>query len=343
MNVVLASDDNYVPLLTISIVSFLENNQNDFDEINVFILNDGITNQNIERIKSILNKYDCNLSFIKSKNIENLNSKIVSLERDNITSFTTYSRLFIASLIPNDIDKIIYLDCDILIVDSVKQLWDEDISDYYCAAVLDCCNTTVQEMLGISEEDNYINAGALYINLKKWREDNVEEKFIEFILNNSNRYYQHDQGILNHTFKNRIKIISPKYNLQGYFQYMSYEVSKKFSGIDYEYYSKEIVDQARENPVFLHFCGANFFRPWQNEKHPYANLYRRYAKLADFESVLDSSANFNNKQKLFQNLSENKIGDFILGLTPYFLVKKVININVVKEMEMEFEKAKQNN
>ena len=342
MNIVLASDDNYVPLLTISIVSFLENNQNDFEEINVFILNDGITNQNIEKINNRLNKYDCNVSFIKTKNIENLSSKIVSLERDNIASFTTYSRLFIASLLPDDIDKIIYLDCDILIVDSVKQLWDEDISDYYCAGVLDCCNTTVQEMLGISEEDNYINAGALYINLKKWREDNVEEKFIEFIMNNQNRYYQHDQGIINDTFKNKIKIISPKYNLQGYFQYMPYKISKKFSGIDYEYYSKGIVDDARQNPVFLHFCGANFFRPWQNEKHPFVNVYKKYAKLADCESVMESSANFNSKLRLFQKLSENKLGDFVLGLTPYFLVKNVLNKNAVKEMEMEFEKAKQN-
>ena len=330
MNIVLASDDNYVPLLTISIVSFLENNQNDFEEINVFI------------IKNTVNKYDCNVSFVKSKNIENLSSKIVSLERDNIASFTTYSRLFIASLLPDDIDKIIYLDCDILIVDSVKQLWDEDISDYYCAGVLDCCNTTVQEMLGISEEDNYINAGALYINLKKWREDNVEENFIEFIMNNQNRYYQHDQGIINDTFKNKIKIISPKYNLQGYFQYMPYKISKKFSGIDYEYYSKGIVDDARQNPVFLHFCGANFFRPWQNEKHPFVNVYKKYAKLADCESVMESSANFNSKLRLFQKLSENKLGDFVLGLTPYFLVKNVLNKNAVKEMEMEFEKAKQN-
>lgn len=342
MNIVLASDDNYVPLLTISIVSFLENNCNEFDEINVFILNDGISKQNIEKISNILYKYNCNIDFIKTKNIEHLNSKIVSLERDNIASFTTYSRLFIGSLIPDTIDKIIYLDCDILVVDSVKQLWDEDISDYYCAGVLDCCNTTIQKMLGISEEDNYINAGMLYVNLKKWREDNVEDKFIEFIMNNQNRYYQNDQGIINNTFKDNIKIISPKYNLQGYFQFMSYKVSKKFSGIDNDYYSKEIIDEARKNPVFLHFFATGFFRPWQNEKHPYAKLYKKYAKLADFESVINSSSNFNSKQRLFIKLSENKFGDFILGLTPYSLVKNVLNKNAVKGMEMEFEKAKQN-
>lgn len=342
MNVLFASDDNYAPILAVSLVSFLENNQKDFDEMNVFILNDGINNLNIKKIKDILNEYECNTSFIKTKNIENLNFKISSLERDNFPSLAPYARLFISSLLPDNIDEILYLDCDSIIVDSFKQLLDEDISNYYCAGVLDCCNTTIQEMLGFSKEDNYINSGVLYINLKKWREDNVEEKFIEFIKNNQNRFYQHDQGIINEVFKNKIKIVSPKYNLQRYFQYMSYNVSKKFCCIEHDYYSKEILDDARKNPVFLHFCAADVFRPWKNPNHPYAQLYQYYANLANFESVIDYSTNFNNKLSLFQTLAENKLGNFILNVTPYFLIKKVVNKSAVKELELEFEKAKQN-
>lgn len=342
MNVIFASDNNYVPLLTISIVSFLVNNEKEFSEINIFILDDGISEYNKNKISKILDEYSCNISFIKTKKIEELNFKVSSLERNNISSLTTYSRLFISSLLPKNIDRILYLDCDSLIVDSFKQLWEEDISNYYCAGVLDCCSTEIQKMLGIFEEDNYINAGVLYINLKKWREDNVEEKFIEFIANNQNRYYQHDQGIINNVFKNKIKIISPKYNLQQYFQYMPYNISKKFSCIETKHYSKKIMDESRENPVFLHFCAANVFRPWHNPNHPYAELYQYYAKLANFESVIDYSENFNSKLTLFHKLSKNKIGNLILDLTPYFLVKKVVNKTAIKEMEIEFEKVKQN-
>ena len=74
------------------------------------------------------------------------------------------------------------------------------------------------------------------------------------------------------------KIISPRYNLQGYFQFMPYNISKKFSCIDNEYYSKSIMDESRKNPIGLHFCAADVFRPWQNEKHPYAKVYEKYAK-----------------------------------------------------------------
>ena len=67
MNVVFACDNNYVPLLTISAVSFLVNNQNDFDEINIFILDDGISESNKNKVNSILSEYKCNISFIKTK------------------------------------------------------------------------------------------------------------------------------------------------------------------------------------------------------------------------------------------------------------------------------------
>lgn len=343
MNVVLASDNNYVSLLTISIVSFLVNNQNDFDEINIFILDDGITESNKNKINYILKDYNCNISFIKTKKIEELDFKVLSLERAEIPSLTTYARLFIPSLLPDDVDKVLYLDCDSIIVDSFKELWQEDISDYYCAAVRDCSNTSFMEALGIPRGEKYFNAGVLFINLKKWREDNVEDKFIDFLTNNQHRYYQHDQGVLNHVFKNQIRTIHPKYNLQGYFQFMNYNISRKFSCIEIEYYSKEIMDDARKNPVFLHFCAADYFRPWKNPNHPYFMEFEYYANLAGLKDVIDYSTKFNSKQLLFQKFSQNKLGAVLLNLVPSSMVRKVINKNAFKELDEEFNKAKELN
>lgn len=341
MNVVLASDDNYVPLLTIAAVSFLVNNQKDFNEFNIFILDDGITENNKNKIEAVLKEYNCNISFIKTKKIEDLDFKVLSLERGELPSLTTYARLFIPSLLPEDVDKVLYLDCDSIIVDSFKQLWQEDISNYYCAAVRDCSNTSFMEALGVSRDEEYFNAGVLFINLKKWRDDDVEEKFIEFLTNNQQRYYQHDQGVLNNVFKNKIKAVHPKYNLQGYFQFLNYNLSRKYSCIETEYYSKEIMDDARENPVFLHFCAADYFRPWKNPNHPYFKQFEYYANLAGFEDVIDYSTTFNGKQLMFQRFSQNKFGSMILNLVPASIVRKVINKNAFKELDEEVNKAKE--
>lgn len=341
MNVVFACDNNYVPLLTISAVSFLVNNQNDFDEINIFILDDGISESNKNKVNSILSEYKCNISFIKTKKIEELDFKVLSLEREDIASLTTYARLFIPSLLPDDVDKLLYLDCDSIIVDSFKQLWQEDISDYYCAAVQDCSNTSYMEALGIPRNEKYYNAGVLLINLEKWREDNVENQFMEFLTDNQQRYYQHDQGVLNNIFKNKIKTVSPKYNLQGYFQFLDYNLSRKYACIEIEYYSREIMDDARKNPVFLHFCAADYFRPWKNPNHPYFKEFEYYADLAGFKDVIDYSTEFNSKQLMFQRFSQNKLGSILLNLVPASMVRKVINKNAFRELDEEVNKAKE--
>ena len=218
LNVLFAFDDNYVPFLLISIVSLLEN-ENNFENINIFILDDGISKEHKGEIVNLVKRYFAQITFIKTKDIKKMDFNVLSLERNyNLKSFTTYSRLFISHLLPEDVDKILYLDCDSIILGSFKDLWVEDISNYYCAGILDCINTAVKESLGIPKDDIYINSGVLLINLKKWRDDNVEDKFVNFLIKNQNRFYQHDQGVINLVFKNKIKIVEPKYNLQVYFQ-----------------------------------------------------------------------------------------------------------------------------
>lgn len=342
LNVLFASDNNYAPFLLIAIISMLKNNQNEFDEINIFILDDGISEMNKEKLKNLINAFNCKVIFIKTKQLDELEINIMTLERNlNISSLTTYSRLFISNLLPKEIDKILYLDCDSLIVGSLKEFWDEDISDYYCAGILDCINTTIKKEYGFSRDDTYINAGVLLINLKKWREDNVEVEFIDFMAQNQHRFYQHDQGVINNIFKNKIKIVHPKYNLQIHFQSFDYDLSRKFNCIETEYYSKEIIMEAQKEPVFLHFCGGEYFRPWYNPKHPYAELFREYAKLVDCEEVIDYSAPLPQKHVIFYRIMNNSIGKVLLKLIPSSIVWKIINKNALNALDEENRKAKE--
>ena len=109
LNVVFASNDDYSSLLSICLMSLLENNKNDFDCINVYVLDDGITEKNKEKIYSLTKNYSCEISFIKT-DVLNSNDKIMMpLEKEDYgKSLTTYSRLFLSTLLPTDIDKVIY-------------------------------------------------------------------------------------------------------------------------------------------------------------------------------------------------------------------------------------------
>ena len=341
LNVVFAADNNYASFLSISLLSLLKHNENDFENINVYILDDVINNKNKQKIISLTENPSCSITFIETKKIDEMDFSVLGLTRNlNKSSLTTYARLFMSSLLPKHVDKVIYLDCDSLVVDSYNELWKEDISNYYCAGVLDGINTSVKRFLGFKDDETYINAGFLLVNLKKWREDKVEEKFIKFMDENQNRFYQHDQGVLNNIFKNQILIVEPKYNLQIYFQTLDYDLARKFTCMETEYYTKAIVDNSRNHPVFLHFCGPNYDRPWFNKDHPYAAIFREYAFEANCEEVIEYLDELPLKAKMFYKGMDNKLIKLILKLIPAVMVRKLVNKNALRYMNNENEKAK---
>lgn len=344
VNFVLASDDNYVPFLSITLFSLVENNKNDFDEMNIFILDDNISDENKKMISSLIDKNDVYLKFIETKNLDDMEFSLLKIKRNMGVSLTTYSRLFIASLLPEKIDKIIYLDCDALVVGSFKELWEMDISKYYFGAVLDVINTAVKKELGFLLTENYFNAGVLLINLKKWRESNVEESFIEFMHDNRKKFYQHDQGLLNYVFKDKIKVVNPKFNLASYFNFLDYDLAIKFSAMEGEYYSKEIIEDASENPVFLHFCGSNYGRPWFNIDHPYRELYEKYVDLVGFDkNQIFFSEKLPLKARLLYKAISNPISKYLLKFIPNSILFKSFNKNALNEFKRENEEARKLN
>lgn len=130
MNVLLASDNTYAPLLGVTLYSFLENNKKDFKKINIFILDNGITNESKIKLQHICDEFDVpvSLSFIEIINIE----EKLGIKIKSTLSLAAYLRLFVASLLDDSIDKVLYLDCDALVMGSFIDLWNTDLKDNYC-------------------------------------------------------------------------------------------------------------------------------------------------------------------------------------------------------------------
>ena len=285
MNVLFSSDDNYAPLLGVSIFSLLKNNYNDFNEINIIILDGGISKENQEKIKSICERFpnEITLQFIKYKNLE----EIMGMELKATRALSTYARLFTTSFLDNNIDKILYLDCDALIVDSLKELWDLNIDDYYCAAVLDATPNYTNIFLQLPQDLEHFNAGLLLINLKKWRDDNLEEKFYRFILDNNGHVFHNDQGVINVVCQGKILKIHPKYNILSPFFEVGYDKVLQWYNMK-EYYSKSTVKEALNSPVFIHLTTFVNGRPWFNQatNHPLRKLFNSYVQETPFKDVV---------------------------------------------------------
>ena len=330
LRVVFASDDNYAGLLFTSLISLIENNNKNFKKIYIYILDDGISEKNKEKLNRITKKYSCEISFIESKKLEKMNINLFGEYGGDFVgkSLTFYARLFIPELIPQDVDKVLYLDCDSLTVGSLKDVWKLNIENFSCAGVLDLLNGEILEYFGFEKDDSYINTGFLLINLKKWREDNLEQKFIQYLQETDGTFTLYDQGIINEICKNNIKILEPKYNLQTYYQTFSYEVANVFKGFENGYYTKEIVEDSKKNPVFLHFAGAAIDRPWHNKDHIYAKEFEKYAKMAECDYVIDYVKAPNMIIKFIYKFADNRLFNSLMKIAP----KKFISARITKNM-----------
>lgn len=280
MNILLSSDDNYAPLLGITIRSVLENNEESFDEINFYILDGGISDLNKTKIDDIISKFSINvsISYIVYDNVDKLSKEKIKAT----IALSSYARLLAPSLLDDSIEKIIYMDCDALVDGSLKEIWSINIDDYDFGAVLDLDSKHVNKFLDISSDVHY-NAGFLLINLKKWREENLEDQFFNYLMENDGEVYHNDQGILNYVCQDNILTLPPKYNVLSPFFEVGYDKVLKWYDCE-NYYPKEVMEEAIANPVFIHLTKFVSGRPWFKDAkdHPLRELFENYADKTPF-------------------------------------------------------------
>lgn len=185
-------------------------------------------------------------------------------------SIAAYYRLFLGRLLPQEIKKVIYLDCDLICLSSLKELWNIELDNIPVACVNDIPRPWQhpQERLGYDDSFPYFNSGVLLINLDYWRENNVEQEFKNFLASSPEKIQFHDQDVLNYVFHENALFIPPKFNATDIFFH------KEFLHADFPY-SKSKVDDARYNPVIVHFTYKN--KPWfKGESHTYRDQFLSY-------------------------------------------------------------------
>lgn len=278
--VVFATDDNYVRHLTVSLISLLENTV--YTDFKVFIIGNNLSTNSSNYLLEIGKRYDKEVIIIDGRDA--LDTLPKNLNTANL-SISTYIRLFSASLIPKEIVKLLYLDCDTYIRADVQELFDMPLDDYMVAGVEDTMYTYMKTDVGLKPDARYINAGILLINLDLWRKEKIQNKFIEFI-NDFNGNVPHlDQGVINGVLKSRIKYLPLKYNVQSpIFAFHKYARLLSFFNMS-SYYSKDEIDAAKIDPAIIHYTSFFTGRPWERGCiHPFRFLYRSIIKNTIFAS-----------------------------------------------------------
>ena len=189
-------------------------------------------------------------------------------------SLSSYGRLFIGSMLPEDVSRCLYLDCDMIICDCIDELWNRDMRGCTIAAVQDTVSRETKESIGAHCGEKYFNAGLLLIDLNKWRSTDVEQACLDFIAQHQGSVTHHDQGVLNGLFHQDVSILPLKYNVMTIHYIMSCAKILKYFHEESPFYSEEEIAQAKAHPVVLHYTPSFTSRPWVRTcHHPLKKLY----------------------------------------------------------------------
>jgi lipopolysaccharide biosynthesis glycosyltransferase len=199
-------DNKYVPHLGVSITSILKN-KNEDDNLLFYVLEDGISKENREKLLSLKSITDFEIKFVKVDNAKF--SEIRVYGKDHITD-ASYYRLILPDICSME-NKIIYLDSDLIVRTSLCEMMEIDLKSYYIGAVPDSDHIEQEKRLNLKQ---YINSGVLLLNALAWRRDNITVKLFYWGKNNKKNFLYHDQDIINGTLEKSIKIIDNTWNTQ---------------------------------------------------------------------------------------------------------------------------------
>ena len=249
MNILLTINKKYVKLVNILLNSIqLSNKDTKFD---VYILHRelDIEDKNIIESGLDLNKF---------------NIKMIKIDEEEVKNFPQYQkrypkeiyfRLFATKYLPENIDKILYLDSDTLVINKLDELYNMDFEgNFYIATthVKKILRKINEVRLRIDDDVPYINTGVLLINLKELRKIDVQKEVCEFVENNSKKLMLPDQDIITALYGEKIKIVDAlKYNL-GDRDLNIYNLNHIKNPIGLKW--------VKENTVIIHYYGRN--KPW---------------------------------------------------------------------------------
>ena len=285
INICLLTDNDYIMQTCVAITSIVENKAKE-SFYNIYILCDMLLNDNIKKIMK-LEKEKIKINIIEL----NSNGKYLQYAMDVPASPTAIYKFSIPKIL-DKLDKVLYLDGDIIVKKDLCELYNCGLENNYIGAVKDTIGLSKSlYRLFMNQNAFYFNSGVLLMNLKKMRNDNVTEKLLEYRKKEYNELM--DQDALNYVLRGKVKELSFLYNMQTL-------VSKKTNLKNLKKYyelTNEIknFDDIINNAVVVHFAGTK--KPWKHFGGYGYDLWMNYFRKSPFKDEELKKNEYEEKKK----------------------------------------------
>lgn len=185
-------------------------------------------------------------------------------------SMVVFYRCLLASLLPKEVRRVIYMDCDVLVLDSLAPLWQTPLDDCALAAVPDEPEPQAKhpQRLGYDTSLDYFNGGVLLLNLDYWRTHHLEQACRDYYQQHPDTILYNDQDLLNGLCHDHRVLLPLRWNAQS-----NLYRRKHYA----RYQADEAYRQAMLHPAILHYSSR---KPWHiHSTHPLGDLFYHYQAL----------------------------------------------------------------
>jgi len=274
-------DDNYAPFLSVALSSIVRNSSKTY-AYKVIVLYMKLSERN-RRMLASLAAENLEIQFISMENrLDGITDCMSNRLRADYFTLTIYFRLFIPVMFP-EYDKAIYLDSDIVVPGDISELYRTELGDNLIAAAADHSVVDVPQLAKYIEDGvgidkhHYINSGVLLMNLKRMREAQLEQRFLELM----NTYHfdciAPDQDYLNVMCSGKILYLPASWDAmptQG--------------------------TEPIEKPKLIHY--NLFAKPWCYDHVQYEEYFWEYAKKSGyFSEILSFKAQYSEENRKSDN------------------------------------------
>ena len=247
MNLLFCINPKFRPLLCQCLRSIVKNGGE--ERYDAYILHSDLTDADMDAVRAVSDRVSCRFLSVDAGDFD-------GFPESSRYPRQIYYRLAAPLLLPEELDRILYLDVDTLVINPLKELYTMDFQgNYYiaCTHIREALTKLNDRRLNVPDGSPYVNTGVMVLNLPALRENLTMDEIRRTALQKIDSFWLPDQDLLTvlHGDKNLLAD-TQKYNLSDRILNI-YNANPKNP--------RHNLDWVRENTVVIHYCGKN--RPWK--------------------------------------------------------------------------------
>lgn len=272
MDIVLICDRNYLIPTKVTINTIAKNKLPE-EKITVHIIGSELNENDFASFRELENALFTIKVYLPSMEVETFQR-----QHSHVSKAALYK--FYLPIILQDVDKVLYLDSDMIVLGSLSRLYNVDLESRYAAAVKDMIAETQMDLKRVLGIDTYFNSGMMLLNLNLLRKDNVSAELWNTRQSDCSMDFM-DQNILNKVFDKKVTIVSPEYNYMQTLQDIPLKYVASYYGLE-----ENAMQAVSENPIILHLTDKK--KPWNSVYARRADVWFRYLLNEDIFGVVCS-------------------------------------------------------